>query len=99
MGLFHKIKQQVPDHMYEILKSYQFDSHFLAKYEDAITEFKSIKSCVPQGSVLDPVLYLLYTVDLPTTDNTLIAIFADDRAIMASHSNPTVASRHTNASQ
>jgi hypothetical protein len=32
---------------------------------------------VPQGSVLRPVLYLINTSDLPTTDNTTIATLAD----------------------
>jgi hypothetical protein len=37
---------------------------------------------VPQISVLGPVLYLLYTSDLPKLENSTVATFADDIAIL-----------------
>ena len=38
---------------------------------------------MPQGSVLGPILYLLFTCDLPQPENVSVATFADDTAIMA----------------
>jgi hypothetical protein len=38
---------------------------------------------VPQGIVLGPVLYLLYTSDLQNLENSIVATFADDIAILA----------------
>jgi retron-type reverse transcriptase len=82
-GLFHKLRSVLPDHFCIVLKSYLTTRHFRVKREDSYSDLKLIKAGVPQGSVLGPVLYLLYINDVPTTSNSTVATFADDTAVMA----------------
>jgi len=58
-----------------------------------ITQLKDINSGVPQGSVLGPVLYLLYTADLPVAPDTITATYADDTAILTAHKDLVEASQ------
>lgn len=82
-GFVYKLKNILPHKICEILESYITERHFRVKQENAYSEIKEIKAGVPQGSVLGPVLYLLYTSDIPHTENTILATFADDTAILA----------------
>jgi len=71
--LLYKIFQYLPDKFHAILKSYFSERYFFIKQHDAITRIHVIQSGVPQGSVLGPILYLLYTADLPATSNLLLS--------------------------
>lgn len=93
-GLLYKLKMLLPHHFYEIFKSYIENRYFFVKYEDEHSSLSEISSGVPQGSVLGPILYLLYTADLPLNDHTTIATYADDTAILSSHENEQIASRY-----
>lgn len=82
-GLMLKLRKMLPGEFADILESYLSNRAFRIRQDDAYSELKEIKAGVPQGSVLGPVLYLLYTCDIPELKNNTIATFADDTAIMA----------------
>lgn len=57
------------------------------------SDFFKIESGVPQGSVLGPILYVLFTIDIPTPSNSIIATFADYTAVLFINHNPLLASQ------
>lgn len=93
-GLLYKLKRNLPHPYYQLFNSYLSDRYFMVKYQDVITGLYPIRAGVPQGSVLGPVLYLLYTSDIPTSPHTTTATFADDTAIMAVNEEPRIASQY-----
>ena len=48
------------------------------------SDYFPVRASVPQGSVLDPIFYTVYTADIPTHPSTPIAIFANDTCILTS---------------
>jgi hypothetical protein len=82
-GLMTKLHKLLPKQYCQILESYISGRLFRIKQGSRYSDLKEIKAGVPLGSVLGPVLYLLYTRDVTQTAHTKIATFADDTAIMA----------------
>lgn len=82
-GLNYKLRKLLPACYAKLLQSYLTDRYFRIKQDDAFSEPKMIQAGVPQGSVLGPLLYLLYTCDLPETEENTTATFADDTAVLA----------------
>ena len=73
---------------YLLLKSYLSERYFQVKIDNEFSDYHSIRAGVPQISVLGPLLYLLYTADVPTIEDTLMATFADDTPILSSDHDP-----------
>ena len=58
--LLYKINTIFPDNIDNILQSYLHNRYFLIRYREAYTSLHPVSSGVPHGSVLGPLLYLLY---------------------------------------
>ncbi|GBP43992.1 Probable RNA-directed DNA polymerase from transposon X-element [Eumeta japonica] len=92
-GLLFKIKSSLPNYICQILESFIQNRRFVVQHGEALSRLCDINAGVPQGSVLGPLLYLIYTSDLPTSDCITTGTFADDTAILASHQDPAEASK------
>lgn len=96
-GLLFKLKKAIPE-FYPLLASYLHDRQFIIRQGTHHSPLCPIRAGVNQGSVLGPVLYTLFTADLPVSPHTFTATYADDTAILAIHADPAVASHALQAS-
>jgi hypothetical protein len=90
-GLVYKLHAAgVPMAMVRLLNSFLNRRVFHAKI---LSTQREIQAGVPQGSVLSPTLYAIFTADIPKPDNTKIALYADDTAILVRSWSPEIISR------
>ena len=61
-----------------LLKSYLTGRLHYVKTNDAVSEMKVLNIGVPQGSVLGPLLFLIFINDLPNATKFSVTLFADD---------------------
>jgi hypothetical protein len=90
-GLIFKLKTILPSYFYLLFKSYLQDRHFTVRSGSTMSKIFLICAGVPQGAVAAPLLFNLFTFDQPTTAHTTTGDFADDKALLALHSNPETA--------
>ena len=73
---------------YDILKSYLSDRRQVVTLNGHKSETVDIKSGVPQGSRLGPLLFIIYMNDIINNIESDILIFADDTSLFASGTDP-----------
>lgn len=82
-GLLYKIARlNFSSWLIRIIASFLRDRHFEVHVGNKVSQQHQVPYGVPQGSVLSPTLYSLYTHDIPVQISN-VAMYADDTAIFA----------------
>lgn len=95
-GIIHKmIKLDFEQGIINIVHSYLQNRKFQIRINnETMSTTRKINAGVPQGSILGPVLFTIYTHDFPIerdNHNTITALYADDTSILVKSKDPNLA--------
>jgi hypothetical protein len=86
------LKKILPPTFYLFFKSYLHERKFAVRYCSSLSDCSEIQAGVLQGAIAVPLLFNIFIADQPTSTNTFVAEYADDKAIISFHENPFTAS-------
>ena len=87
-GLIYKlITNETPTWITKIIYSYLINRIFQVKSCGMLSRVAGFRAGVPQGSILAPLLYNIYTYDIPRKPNIVLSIYADDTDIFSHNRN------------
>ncbi|GFU72456.1 RNA-directed DNA polymerase from mobile element jockey [Trichonephila clavipes] len=86
--IFKLIQVNLPPYLIKIIHEYLSNRTFQVKINSIHSRIGSIRPGTPQGSILSPLLYSLYTYDFPTSPTVEVCLFADDAAILSQSHSP-----------
>lgn len=85
-GLLYKMIQfNFPLYLIRTVESFLKERFFCVCLNDKYSDLLEIPAGVPQGSVLGPILYILYCSDMPDLNGCNYATYADDTCLFFSH--------------
>ena len=88
-GLIEKLKSYgINGKLLKWLKDYISERKQQVLLNNSISSLGTLKAGVPQGSVLEPLLFLLFINDIADDIQSLVRLFADDSSLIFSSTNP-----------
>ena len=66
-------------------QSYLSERIFFISIENHLSDYGRISCGVPQGSILGPLLFLIYINDIPQAVNSNLLLYADDSCLLFQH--------------
>lgn len=79
-----------PQYLVKIIHSFLTDRTFQVSVQGYKSSTRPIPYGVPQGAVLSPILYNVFTADVLKVDGVVYAFFADDTAFFATDKDPQI---------
>ena len=96
-GLLHKLKQNGIDrNLLKLLSNYLSNRKQRVVLNGETSDWAPIHSGVPQGSVLGPLLFLIFINDLEVGIVSQIKFFADDTSLYSVVKDPEISARELN---
>ena len=77
-------------------RSYLSEHIFLVNIENKLSDFGKMFYWVPQGSILGPLLSLIYVNDMPQAVKSTLLFYADDSCILYQHKEVDEIEKHLN---
>lgn len=88
-GLLHKmLLLRFPVHIIRLIRSMLGFRRFVVQVNGRQSKIHAMPAGVPQGSVLGPLLFILYVHDIPLHSRITVTQFADDTTLHVVHSDP-----------
>ena len=77
-------------------KCYLSNRAFIVNISDKFSQLGKVTCGVPQGSILGPLLFLLYVNDMPQAISNKLLLYADDSCILFQHKEVKTIEHHLN---
>ena len=95
--LLQKLKAiRFPKITLQWFRSYLSEHIFLVNIENKLSDFGKMFYWVPQGSILGPLLSLIYVNDMPQAVKSTLLFYADDSCILYQHQEVDEIEKHLN---
>lgn len=93
-GLIYKlITFNYPRWLVTLIRSYLLQRHFRLHSGNIISQLHHVPFGVPQGSVLGPLLFIIYTSDMPRLRFSQLSVYADDTFLFSHGGSAALAAR------
>jgi hypothetical protein len=82
-GLLFILKKFLSSFLYLLLKSYLTNRHFQIRFGSSVSGIEKIFAGVPQGGIISPLLFNIYTPDQPVSQNTIVVDFSSRKQTLS----------------
>lgn len=83
-GLLYKlVTANIPKYLCKIIADFLVNRKFAVSLNNGISSYKNISAGLPQGSILSPILFSIFTSDFKPNKEADVAYYADDTALIS----------------